>query len=117
MSISKSLSILKRFQVGRKGGVEVAVFWIDLDDFWSRAFLEHPWFRHGKSALEGVPVSYVLRGEAEIPEIGGNCLIQSPRLGLLLPQLRGEPPHLLLEWLAIVFLRLSADVASRVRWD
>src|SRR5262249_34744296 len=46
-------------------------------------------------------------------QVSGDGGIKPGGLGLLLPQHRGEPPHLLLERLAVVLLRLGADVAAR----
>src|SRR3989304_2648509 len=45
-------------------------------------------------------------------QVGGDCSIELRGLGLLLTQRRGEPLHLLVERLAIVLLRLGADVAA-----
>ena len=45
-------------------------------------------------------------------QVGGDGGIELRGLGLLLAQRRGEPLHLLLERLAVVFLRLGADVAA-----
>ena len=45
-------------------------------------------------------------------QIGGDGGVELCGLGLLLAQRRGEPLHLLLERLAVVLLRLCADVAA-----
>jgi hypothetical protein len=46
-------------------------------------------------------------------QVGGDGGIELRSLGLLLAQRRGEPLHLLLERLAVVLLRLGADVSGR----
>ena len=45
-------------------------------------------------------------------EVGFDGRVQPGRFGLLLPPLRGETDHLLLEWFAVVLLGFHADVAS-----
>ena len=40
-------------------------------------------------------------------------LVATTWLGLLLAQCRGQPPHLFLERLAVIFLRLGANVTAR----
>ena len=46
-------------------------------------------------------------------QIGGDRCIKIGGLGLLLAQRRGKPLHFLLERLAVVLLRLGANVATR----
>src|SRR5690242_17579867 len=45
-------------------------------------------------------------------QVGSDHGVHLRSLGLLLPQRRDEPPHLLLERLPIVLLRLGTDVAA-----
>src|SRR5579885_1563340 len=48
---------------------------------------------------------------AQLLQVPGDSGVQLRRLGLLLAQLRHEPPHLLLERLAVVLDRLDANIA------
>ncbi len=70
--------------------------------------------RHGRRPLQntaGIPKGV---GDKRLlrPRIGLYLCVQPLRLRLLLPPLYGEPRHLLREGLAVVFLRLRADVAT-----
>src|SRR3990167_6261304 len=49
----------------------------------------------------------------QLLQIVGNRLIQPVGLGLLLAQRCGETRHLVLEWLAVGFLRFGTDVPAR----
>ena len=65
--------------------------------------------------LAGRPPDRSRRSSPAIPkllQVGGDGGVQLRGLGLLLAQRRGEPLHLLLERLAVVLLRLGADVAA-----
>src|SRR5918996_3445868 len=64
------------------------------------------------SLLDGLCAAGLVLAIPKFLQVGGDGGIELRRLGLLLAQRGGEPLHLLLERLAVVFLGLGADVAA-----
>lgn len=64
--------------------------------------------RTQRYARSDLVVSTGVIPEPKILKIPSNGIIQHPCLYGLLAQLRHKPPHLRIEWLAIVLLRLGA---------
>ena len=56
--------------------------------------------------------STAISAEPEPLQVLGDGRVELVRFGLLLAELRNEPRHLVLEWLAVVLLWLRADVAA-----
>ena len=72
--------------------------------------------KYATSLLKEKPGTFNKETLPAIPkllQVGGDDSVKPGGLGLLLAQRRGEPLHFLLERLAVVLLRLGADVAAR----